>query len=489
MKNLKHLAAALLLGAGVSASAQCENLNGDFEDFAGSIVTSPNASAINWINNDLTNWFVSHGSPTTGASPSTNMWMWSYNGRGEGVFTNHTFTAGQTYTLTYDLWRDGTSSPDSEFRVELSNSMVVRTTENNSYPTVAGNLSLTTQPWTGTGSWVTITETFTPAANYSQLWMHPYLAGLPDPWQAAARIDNVCIVELATDPCGFEPRFDVDYKEECVVTFINSTSIPAGLTVLSTTWDFGDGSTATGDVVKHFYNDGTGFYEVCMTIWAINEDGECCQLTTCMEIDAPECSPCEFIERGEIKVTGTNPFTFEIIGLPTGMGDILGYHWNFGDGTTGTGSPISHTYTKGGGYEVCVTIYYYDEKSRECCSATICTSVEVKDVPKGMVPNNDFEEGKAPIGSSESQKVGAASQVLVSPNPSNGKFRVEMRDGTIIDNVTVINQAGQVVYQTVTSNISGNVSLDLSNLDKGTYFIILNDGDETTREFSKLIIQ
>lgn len=489
--NLKHFLASLVVGFGVNASAQCLNVNGDFESYSGTVTTSPNSTANAWINNDLNNWYVSHGSPTTGTSPSINMWMWSYNGTGEGVYTEYNFIAGQTYELSYRLWRDGTSNPDSEFRVQLSNGLSPYYSTSSAYPSVAGNQSLATQPWVATGTWVTVTETFTATSNYSQLWMHPFLAGRPNPWQAACRIDDVCVTKI-TDPCSFEPTFRPSYKEECNVTLTNTTVLPAGLTMLNSYWDFGDGTTGTGNVVNHYYANG-GAYEVCLTVWAINEKGECCQVKTCMGIEAPRCEPCEMIERAKIKASGVNPFSFSVVGLPSGLSNVLGYHWTFGDGTSATGANVNHSYTRGGTYEVCVTIYYYDEEKKECCNVRICTRVSVKGVieeegdirPKGAT----FEEGKAPVGAEEAQAVKLIDQVLVSPNPSNGEFMLEMRDGSKIENIKVLNQMGQVVYQTQNVNEAKNLRLDLSNMDKGTYFVIVNENDNSAPQLSKIVIQ
>jgi PKD repeat protein len=42
---------------------------------------------------------------------------------------------------------------------------------------------------------------------------------------------------------------------------------------------------------------------------------------------------------------------------------ITGYEWDFGDGTTGTGSPASHRYTHDGAYTVTLTVLAYGGRS------------------------------------------------------------------------------------------------------------------------------
>ena len=484
--KLAGLSFALLFSA--SASAQCLNTNGDMET-----QTAPLVNSNAWINDHLTNWNVSHGSPNPSAS--TDIWMWSYPWggaptKGEGVYTTYNFVAGQTYELCYDVWRDATSNPVSEFHVEITNGLSPSGGGAYTIPSPTSQ-ALTTQPWTGTGTWVTIVETFTAAANYSQLWFYPRLDAAPTPWQAACRVDNVCIKLATTDPCDFKPRFEATYDEECSVRFSNITSVPVGLTILETTWDFGDGTSGSGMNIDHFYTAG-GVYEVCMTIWMINEDGECYQETICMEVDGPECDPCDWLERAEIIVTGTNPFTFTIGGLPGGMYSILGYHWNFGDGTFGTGQTVDHTYIKAGGKEVCVTIYYYDPERRACCSATVCIEVEAKDIK--------FEEGRGRTdtelksGVNYEEGIYATdlenfNKIIVLPNPSNGDFEIRLEDGSEIETVHVYDQAGKLVYSTDNPSTNNLLRMNLKQLEKGMYMIIVNEENTLTRTFDKVIIE
>lgn len=481
---IKSFCLLVVLAFTSSLQAQCLNINGDMESYTSSPV-SGNA----WINNDLTNWSVSHGTPTIITSPDMEMWMWSYYGDGEGVYTNYSFTSGQTYQLSYDLWRDGTSNPSSLFRVELTNGLTPGTGSSFNPPPVPSQ-PLTTQPWVGTGSWVTITETFVAGA-YNQIWFYPDLAGAPTPWQAACRIDNICITEVSTNPCEFEPRFDVFYDEECNVRFENTTSIPSGLTILETYWDFGDGTTGTGSTIDHFFEMG-GVYNVCMTVWVINEDGECCKREFCMEIDAPHCEPCEWIRNAVIEIDGTNPFTFSVNGLPSGMYSILGYHWDFGDGTTGTGNPVNHTYASGGGYVVCLTIYYYNPETRECCNFRVCIDVEASDggggADDGDVRSPIIEEGV----NYEESNIGlqpSMDNMVIAPNPNDGTFEIYTKDGEIINTITIYDPAGKVVYSNDSSQELARVSFALESMEPGMYIIVINENNDLNRQFSKLIIE
>jgi len=59
----------------------------------------------------------------------------------------------------------------------------------------------------------------------------------------------------------------------------------------------------------------------------------------------------------------------------TNTGDEGEYHWDFGDGTTGTGANVTHDYIFGGIFTVCLTILCGDMET----SATICKEIEIPD--------------------------------------------------------------------------------------------------------------
>ena len=191
MKKRILLAMLLFASAGsVSAQSQCfgpnEAVNGDFQTYTGNI-----SSTNSWINNNVDNWTVSHGTPST--SGALAIWMWSYSGSGEGVFMGHNFVAGQTYRLTYRINRSGDANPSSTFLVDLTNGLTGGSST--AIPTPTQQFQVSNQNWTNTGVMTTITEVFTVPAgqNFSQIWFRPYLAGQPNPNQAVLVLDDVTI--------------------------------------------------------------------------------------------------------------------------------------------------------------------------------------------------------------------------------------------------------------------------------------------------------
>jgi len=91
-----------------------------------------------------------------------------------------------------------------------------------------------------------------------------------------------------------------------------------------------------------------------------------------------------------------------------------------------------------------------------------------------------------PVGINETKE--AINSFTISPNPSNGQFRVEVKAESARFNLSVRNMIGQVVYN---ENISVSNSLiktiDLSDLEKGIYFVSLENG--VNREVQKVIVK
>lgn len=116
-----------------------------------------------------------------------------------------------------------------------------------------------------------------------------------------------------------------------------------GCTIASYTWDFGDGATASGPTAAHTYTR-SGLFNATLTVTATNGSTGTAQTlvnifeyTTANIVATPD--------RGKLPL----PVTFDGSGSRTNWDrTIVSYAWDFGDGTTGTGAVVSHTYTRGG---------------------------------------------------------------------------------------------------------------------------------------------
>ena len=76
--------------------------------------------------------------------------------------------------------------------------------------------------------------------------------------------------------------FDCIYQFNGDLNFVNGE-------VISWIWDFGDGSSATGQDVQHFYENG-GDFTICLTVLIQNDNGECCYFNYCEMIAVKGCT-------------------------------------------------------------------------------------------------------------------------------------------------------------------------------------------------------
>ena len=122
--------------------------------------------------------------------------------------------------------------------------------------------------------------------------------------------------------------------------------------VASYAWNFGDGTTGTGQTASHTYAVGT--YTITLT--ATDTDGATGTVTRSITVTEPNEPP---TARFTYSCNGY-ACTFNASGSTDDDG-IASYAWNFGDGTTGTGQTASRTYAAHGTYSVTLTVTDTDD--------------------------------------------------------------------------------------------------------------------------------
>jgi PKD repeat protein len=135
---------------------------------------------------------------------------------------------------------------------------------------------------------------------------------------------------------------------------------------ITSTWDFGDGSTGTsvGDIIHQYAASGT--YNVCLTI---NDAVNSCTDTYCTTITIGQGGGASCNAYFSASTNGSvASFTDLSSGSP------MNYFWDFGDGSTSAAmGSTSHTYSLNGSYYVCLTI----GDTTSGCSDTYCGYVTV----------------------------------------------------------------------------------------------------------------
>ena len=124
------------------------------------------------------------------------------------------------------------------------------------------------------------------------------------------------------------------------------------------------------------------------------------------------------------------------------------YSWNFGDGNTGTGAMVSHSYAADGTYTVTLTI------TGSCGITTVTSTVVIQGI--------GIEENAI----SESLKV--------YPNPTNGVVSISFETDDSEDvTFRITDMAGKEVWKRVDKNVNGAYTgdIDLTRLPNGVYML------------------
>jgi PKD repeat protein len=139
----------------------------------------------------------------------------------------------------------------------------------------------------------------------------------------------------------------------------------------SWTWDFGDGTTATGQTVSHSFADPNTSYTVCLTTTGAGPDSTTCTAVSCQDVIIYIPSPCESNFWYYPDSTGSG-YIFEGWSQNNQMDSWV---WDFGDGTSAIGQTVSHSYAGTNvTYTVCLTT------AGTGPDGTACTSVSCQDV-------------------------------------------------------------------------------------------------------------
>jgi len=112
------------------------------------------------------------------------------------------------------------------------------------------------------------------------------------------------------------------------------------------TWDYGDGSTGSGVSTSHEYSS-TGQYTVFFT--ASNEGGADSSRASVQVVRPPQPAQITSVNANPNPVDAGEQVEF----TSNVQGDSpIDYNWSFGDGNSGSGSSVTHTYESAGQYTV-----------------------------------------------------------------------------------------------------------------------------------------
>ncbi|MBW2257244.1 MAG: S8 family serine peptidase [Deltaproteobacteria bacterium] len=165
-----------------------------------------------------------------------------------------------------------------------------------------------------------------------------------------------------------------------IIPFDASGSTDADGTIVSYEWNFLDGTTGTGETVDHAYGS-VGFWIAVLTI-TDNDGGTDSTYTTITVDPITNAPPIAAMNAPYQTNLGTELF-FDGTNSLDPDGTVVDWYWNFGDGTTSTGSTASHTYAAAGEYPVALTV------TDDLGAADVAVSTATIEPPPNLAPAAD----------------------------------------------------------------------------------------------------
>lgn len=219
-------------------------------------------------------------------------------------------------------------------------------------------------------------------------------------------------------------------------------------------WVFGDGtdtcimatsSTPPPLFIQHTY-PAPGVYHACVRV--LFQGG--CVAENCIEIVVRSNS---HLCGGYMTDSMVAPHTIKFKGFAVHQPNdpVVSFRWTFGDGTTGVGPEITHTYNIGGEYRVCLTIV-----TQSGCETKMCNTVRVAGTTQAILQ--------------------------LSPNPViNVLHALFLSTHNETVTIKIINSSGVIVRQYTRAATMGinNWDFDLANLLPGTYLFSIQSPNQS----------
>jgi PKD repeat protein len=336
---------------------------------------------------------ISPASPQAGQSVVFTSTVWMNNPRwnfGDGTpimsgkSVTHTFSSAGTYTVrNYGTGIDSETitdsqsvtiqplpvtpvPPDAVFTVDPSSPAVNQLVTFDASGTYDPSGIITSYTWDfgddRTGEGMVVTHSYSVASSYTvtlRVWQSGILSLTANLGTSSKLLDSTSrqiTVRLPQSPVAKFTFSPSSPEEGETVYFYASGSSAPDSTILVYKWNFGDGTTATMSASEttatHVYS-GSGTKSITLTVTDDNENsGYLTQQLTVVPAARPDAV---------INVDTTSPQPGQAVRFdasksvdPKGLIDR--YEWTFGDGTSGSGKTVSHTFPGEGSYLVTLTI-------------------------------------------------------------------------------------------------------------------------------------
>jgi PKD repeat protein len=301
--------------------------------------------------NDSPTWIGAATTLTATVATGSNVtyaWDFGDGESGSGPVVSHVYPSVGTYTAVVTASNSANAVSDTSI-VTITVAPVTGLTVVNDSPTLLGD-STTFTATVATGAGVTYTWAFGDGAigsgpvvthTYPSLGFYTATVTATNEFNAISATSLVTITDGSITGLAARNSSPTRIGSATQLTATVATGIG-----VSYDWAFGDGETGSGALVSHTYSS-VGTYTAIVT--ATNRFNVMTDTTVITITDVP-VTRLSATNDGPTTLGQSTTFTANI-----STGTNVTYSWTFGDGETGYGRVVSHTYLAGGTYTAIVT--------------------------------------------------------------------------------------------------------------------------------------
>ena len=349
--------------------------------------------------------FDANGSTDPDGVINSYAWDFGDGNSGTGVTVNHTYTAAGDYTAQLIVTDDSAASDTFTLAISVNALNVAPTASFTATPSagappllVAFDANGSTDPdgvinsyaWDfgdgNSGTGVTVNHTYTAAGDYTAQLIVTDDSAASDTFTLAISVNALNVAPTASftaTPSSGAPPLLVAFDA-------NGSTDPDGV-INSYAWDFGDGNSGTGVTVNHTYT-AAGDYTAQLIV--TDDSAASDTFTLAIAVRAPNTAPKATILANPLSGAPPLLVSFDASNSSDTENNIVSYAWDFGDGNTGNGVTINHTYLAEGTYTAQLIV-------SDDSLASDTSTVEISVQNTNQAPVADFSTdtlaGEAPV--------------------------------------------------------------------------------------------
>ena len=201
-------------------------------------------------------------------------------------------------------------------------------------------------------------------------------------------------------PCNVTANFVADTLSSSFVYSFNNTTLNLNPSD-SIIWNFGDGSFGYDVNPTHTYTS-AGTYMACLRIYRYITGAPPCVSEICraIQISSPTPTPCNLTPSFMVQPAPNTTQVFQFVNTSITL-NAPQITWTFGDGSTGAGNSVTHSFATPGSYTVCMLV-----SVSTTCYADTCINITIPAItPCSIQPNFTWQASPSSSNSGVSNQV------------------------------------------------------------------------------------